>query len=281
MQTIVGCANEFQRTVGAIVDAVASTATQLESAAKGLAKTAATTERRSELVVTVCDAASINVQSVANASTEMASSIREIVRQVQELNKIAIRVVQQAEGADIRITELSKAAEHVGDVVKFITAIAQQTNLLALNATIEAARAGEFGRGFAVVAQEVKALAAQTAQATAAISSQIGGMQTATVDSFVAIKEIGITINRMVEIATTVGAAVEAQGVVTNEIARSVQQVALGTTQVAHDITEVNRDASETGLASAKVLSSAELLSNESTRLKQELDKFLVTVRAA
>lgn len=47
----------------------------------------------------------------------------------------------------------------------------------ALNATIEAARAGDFGRGFAVVAREVKALAAQKAQATAAISSQIIGMQ--------------------------------------------------------------------------------------------------------
>ena len=67
----------------------------------------------------------------------------------------------------------------------------------------------------------------------------------------------------------------------TSEIAHSVQQVALGTTQVANDITEVNRDATETGLASAQVLSSAELLSNESTRLKQELDKFLITVRAA
>ncbi len=274
-------ADEFQRTVGSIVDAVSLTATQLEGAAKGLASTAAVTERRSESVVTACEESSLNVQAVANASTEMAASIREIVHQVQESNEIAIRVVQQAQGTDVQITELSKAAEHVGDVIKFINTIAQQTNLLALNATIEAARAGESGRGFAVVAQEVKALAAQTAQATAAISSQIGNIQTATVDSFVAIKEIGITINRMVQIAKTVGAAVEAHGLMTSEIAHSVQQVALGTTQVANDITEVNRDATETGLASAQVLSSAELLSNESTRLKQELDKFLITVRAA
>ncbi len=274
-------ADEFQHTVGAVVDAVSSTATQLESAAKRLAETAAVTERRSESVAAACEQASTNVQSVATASAQMDSSISRIVHQVQEASQMAARAVQQATSTDVRITELSKAAEHIGDVVKLITAIAHQTNLLALNAAIEAARAGASGRGFAVVAQEVKALAAQTAQATDTIAGQITGMQTATVDSFVAIKEISVTINRISEIATGVTSAIEQQGLMTGDISRNVQQVALGTTQVAADITEVNRDASETGLASAQVLSSAELLANESIRLKQELDKFLLTVRAA
>ena len=57
-----------------------------------------------------------------------------------------------------------------------------QTNLLALNATIEAARAGEAGKGFAVVAAEVKALATQTARATAEITQQIDALRTATAD---------------------------------------------------------------------------------------------------
>jgi len=43
----------------------------------------------------------------------------------------------------------------------------------------------------------------------------------------------------------------------------------------------VNRGASETGSASAQVLSSAQSLSNESNRLKSEVGKFLNTVRAA
>jgi len=62
---------------------------------------------------------------------------------------------------------LSEATARIGDVVHLISDITGQTNLLALNATIEAARAGEAGKGFAVVAGEVKALAAQTAKATA------------------------------------------------------------------------------------------------------------------
>jgi hypothetical protein len=59
---------------------------------------------------------------------------------------------------------------------------------------------------------------------------------------------------------------------VTSKITGSVQQAARNTNQVSAGITEVNRDAIETGLASARVLSSAELLSNESARLMQELE---------
>src|SRR5204863_4523684 len=179
------------------------------------------------------------------------------------------------------IGEVSQAAGRIGDVVKMITAVAEQTNLLALNATIEAARAGEAGRGFAVVASEVKAHATQTAKATEEIGTQIASMQTATNDSVTAIKEIGGTIGRISEIASTIAAAVEEQGAATQEIARNVGEAAKGTAMVASNITDVNRGASETGSASAQVLSSAQSLSSESNHLKHEVDKFLCTVRAA
>jgi len=75
--------------------------------------------------------------------------------------------------------------------------------------------------------------------------------------------------------------AVEEQGSATQEIARNVQQAAIGSTQVATSIADVNRGAGDTGSASSQVLSSAQLLSNENKRLKAEVVKFLATVRAA
>ena len=274
-------ANEFEAAVGGIIETVSSASTELEAAAGTLTKAADTTQQLSTVVASASEEASANVQSVASATEEMSSSISEISRQVQESSKIANEAVRQAQQTDARINDLSTAASRIGDVVKLITAIAEQTNLLALNATIEAARAGEAGRGFAVVAQEVKALASQTAKATDEISTQIGGMQTATQESVAAIKAIGGTIGRISEISATIAAAVKEQGAATGEISRNVSEAARGTAKVATNITDVNRGASETGSASAQVLSSAQSLSNESNRLKVEVGKFLNTVRVA
>jgi methyl-accepting chemotaxis protein len=233
------------------------------------------------MVAAASEEASTNVQSVASASEEMACSVNEISRQVQESSKIAGQAVDQARKTHNRVNELSTAANRIGDVVELIDSVAGQTNLLALNATIEAARAGEAGRGFAVVAAEVKALAEQTAKATEEIRKQISGIQNATRDSVAAIEEIGVTIGRISEISATIAYAIEEQGAATQEVARNVQQAALGTQQVASNITDVQRGASETGSASSQVLTSAQSLSQESQRLKQEVGKFLDTVRAA
>ncbi len=173
------------------------------------------------------------MQSVASATEELSASVDEIGRRVKESSQIAEAAVRQAEQTDGRIGKLSRAAQEIGDVVKLITAIAEQTNLLALNATIEAARAGDAGRGFAVVASEVKSLASQTAKATDEISNHISGMQGATQESVAAIKEIGGTIGKISEIATTIASAVEQQSSATQEIARSVQNVAQGTQEAA------------------------------------------------
>src|SRR5664279_5188414 len=274
-------ADEFEAAVGEIVQTVSSASTELEASATSLTRTAEQTQQLSGRVEAASEEASSNVRSVAAATEEMTASIAEISRQVKESSRIAGEAVNQAEVTDARINELSKAALRIGDVVNLITTIAEQTNLLALNATIEAARAGDSGRGFAVVAQEVKALAAQTASATNEISSQIAGMQVATQDSVVAIKQIGTTINRISEIAATIATSVDQQGGATQEIARNVEQAAQGTSQVATNIIDVNTGARQTGSASAQVLSSAQSLSGESHLLKLEVGKFLNTVRAA
>jgi methyl-accepting chemotaxis protein len=232
-------------------------------------------------VAAASEQASANVQSVASATEEMSSSVNEISRQVQESSTIATVAVDQARQTNDRVGNLAQAAGRIGDVVELINTIAGQTNLLALNATIEAARAGDAGRGFAVVASEVKALAEQTARATGEISQQISSIQLATKESVSAIKDIGDTISKMSEIASTIASAVEEQGAATQEIARNVQQAAQGTMEVSSAIVDVQRGTSETGSASSQVLASAQLLSRDSNRLKLEVGKFLGNVRSA
>jgi len=274
-------ADAFEGAVGEIVETVSSASTQLEASAGTLSTTAERAQELTTMVAAASEEASTNVQSVASASEEMASSVNEIGRQVQESARIAGEAVAQARKTHHRVTELSEASRRIGDVVELINTVASQTNLLALNATIEAARAGEAGRGFAVVATEVKALAEQTAKATEEIRRQIDDIQNATHDSVSAIEEIGVTIGRISEISSTIASAVEEQGAATQEVARNVQQAAQGTQQVASNITDVQRGADATGAASSQVLTFAQSLSCESSRLKSEVGRFLQMVRAA
>ena len=199
----------------------------------------------------------------------------------RSLNGVAAEAVKQANATDQRMAELSAAGGRIGDVVKLITSIAEQTNLLALNATIEAARAGDAGRGFAVVAQEVKNLAGQTAKATDDISSHIVNMQRATGKSVEAIRAIGVTIERISGIMASISASVEQQGAATQSIAAGVKAAAGGTLTCCRQYRACCEKCRETGATSGLMLKSARELSKVSSYLRDEVEKFLDSVRAA
>ena len=274
-------ANQFQESVGRIVETVSSASSQLEAAAGQLTLNAASTQELSGTVASASEQTSVNVQGVAAASEQLSMTVQEIGRQVHESSSIAEQAVRQASETNANVVELAESAERIGAVVELINQIAGQTNLLALNATIEAARAGDAGKGFAVVAQEVKALAAQTAKATSDIGNQILSMQNSTRNTVDAINQIAATINRISTVSGAIAAAVEQQGATTQEISRNVVEAAKGTSEVASSITAVSQGASETGSASSQVLASAKSLSGDSRALKSEVERFLQTVRAA
>src|SRR3569833_1268770 len=272
---------EFEGRFRETLQPLGGASAQMRTTSSELSDISRQTNVRVETAQKASSDASMSVESVASAAEELSASIDDISKQATHAAGIASRAVNQARQTDGTVQGLAQSASRIGEVVGLINSIAAQTNLLALNATIEAARAGDAGRGFAVVASEVKTLASQTAKATDEISEHISGIQTATQDSVTALQEIGSTILRLAEIASSVAASVAAQDVTAEQISASVKQAARGTSQVAASISDVSKEASSTGSASGHVLSSAQALSAESNKLRAEANRFLATVRAS
>ncbi|MFG1419778.1 HAMP domain-containing methyl-accepting chemotaxis protein [Xanthobacter sp. V0B-10] len=280
-ESMLKLAGDFENVVGAIIGGVASASSQMHGTARAMAEAARRTSEQSTAVAAAAEQASTNVVMVASSAEELGSSVDEIGRQVQQSAQMSHVAVTEAEKTGKVIQDLAQAASRIGDVVGLISSIAGQTNLLALNATIEAARAGDAGKGFAVVASEVKALATQTAKATEDIESQISAIQASTKHAVQVIESVGSQIRNMNDVASSISAAVEEQGVATREIARNVDQAATGTNTVSAHISKVAQTADETGASASHVLSAAAALSDQATRLEAEMQRFLQTIRTS
>jgi methyl-accepting chemotaxis protein len=274
-------AAQFESAVGRIVKVVSSSVDELHAVAGTLVEAARTTQKLAENAASASEEASRNVLSVSTTTEEMTASATDISLKAQHATAIAGEAVVQAQKTNVDVSQLSHAGERIGAVVKLISDIAEQTNLLALNATIEAARAGEAGRGFAVVASEVKSLATQTGNATKEIGTQIAAMQVATLEAVVTIKGIDATIGKVSEISRVIHDAIQQHAAATQEIARYACDAGGRATEVARDISSVSHQAFETGSASGQVLSAAQVLSDEVSKLRVEVERFLTELRAA
>jgi methyl-accepting chemotaxis protein len=244
----------------------------MASAAAGAHRQATTTaERASE--------SSRDLTSIAAAIEQMAASVDEIARQVTSAAEIARRASERAGANQDTLRGLSNAAQRIGEVIKLIDGVAEQTNLLALNATIEAARAGEAGKGFAVVAGEVKALARQTANATADINAQIAAVRGSSEAVVRAMTEIASVISEMDLVAGAISAATREQSAAIREIAASVQTVTGATNDTARAMADVVEAADNADAVSRTVLEGVGRIGREAMAMRSEIDQFLVAVR--
>ena len=270
---------DFGNSISGVMASLSGAAETMRRAAEAMSAAAGSVHDEASGTSSGAARSSQDLTAVAAAIEQLNASVAEISRQLAEATGVAGQAVQRAESSHATMQGLSAATVRIGNVVHLISDIASQTNLLALNATIEAARAGEAGKGFAVVASEVKALAAQTAKATAEIAGQIETVRTATGDAVSAMADIGGIIGKINAVSEAIAATVEQQSATMREIAGNIHVVATATSGTADAMQHVVSVSENAGSISRDVLTGAANIGNEAAKLRTEVDQFLAAVR--
>jgi methyl-accepting chemotaxis protein len=271
---------DFGGSISRVMTSLTGSAAAMRLASEAMAEAARTVNTEARGTADGTAKSSQDLTAVAAAIEQLTATVAEISRQVMASGEVSRQAVQRAQASQGTMQSLTEATARIGDVVHLISTIAGQTNLLALNATIEAARAGDAGKGFAVVAGEVKTLATQTAKATADISAQIDTVREATREALAAMGEISEIIGRIDAVSVAISAAVEQQSTTTRDIAASVQAVSTATTQTARSMQHVVDVAEQSGRTSSDVLSGAANISRDADQLRDEIERFVQTIRS-
>jgi methyl-accepting chemotaxis protein len=197
-----------------------------------------------------------NAQAISSQSEELASSGGQVILGVVDgMSRIAEAVNESSS----TITALGQSSEEIHSIIQVINSIAEQTNLLALNAAIEAARAGEAGRGFAVVADEVRNLAARTAQSTREISGMIERIRNTTAQAVSSMQAGVIRVNDGVGLARQAG--------------ESISEIRGGAQRAAEVVEEISHTIGEQSKASSEVAQRVEQIARMSQQNSQTVDE--------
>jgi methyl-accepting chemotaxis protein len=270
---------EFRVAIGAVLRAVTDNASNMRNTAQSITRVTSDANGRAVAAAGATQQASSNVSTVASAAEELSASVQEIGRQVRQSASAVEQTGQRTEKSINEIESLAAATQRIDGVLTLIQAIAEQTNLLALNATIEAARAGDAGRGFAVVAHEVKALAGQTAKATAEIAQNVSLIQASTRNAVDAVREIGGAVRDINDVTSNIASAVGQQDAATRDISLNAQSAAQGNATLVENITSLRDAIGETNTAASSVLSASSDLTSTAETLSREVEKFFHNLR--
>ncbi|WP_158892324.1 methyl-accepting chemotaxis protein [Pseudomonas sp. BAV 2493] len=218
---------------------------------------------------------------VADETTEGAEQARS---SLASMDGTMQRMVAATDSINAKLAALSEKSSHINKVLTTITKVADQTNLLSLNAAIEAEKAGEAGRGFSVVATEIRRLSDQTTAATDDIEQMLKDMNSAVSASVMGMDKFSEEIRRSVQEVASVSD--QLAGVIEDVqklparfdiVLEGMQSQAVGAGQIAETITQLNDSTQQTTEALKATSEAVQYLQQAAQDLQSSVATFSVT----
>lgn len=269
-----GDLNQLKNRINKSVLMLSQTMSQVESTSESVNGGANKLSKSAKTLSSSTTSQATTLEEIASAMDEIGSQTKKNTEHSLEAQQISSNTLdtvqrgsQQMNDMLVSMNEIKNSSTNVSKIIKVIDEIAFQTNLLALNAAVEAARAGKYGKGFAVVAEEVRNLAARSAEAAKDTTEMIEK----------SIKEIenGVdNANKTEKILEEIVKSVKQSHDLATEIASSSQEQNLGISEINNGISQANKIVQENSAIAENTASSSEELLQYSHNLKGIISQF-------
>ena len=221
---------------------------------------------------------SSNIQ--AASLEETAAAIEEISATVSRSSENAVKMAQYAtnvtkstntgkdlaEKTAVSMDEINNQVLAISEAISVIDQIAFQTNILSLNAAVEAATAGEAGRGFAVVAQEVRNLAARSADAANEIKNIV-------TNATVKAKEGKVITSKMIEGYNDLNENIVITIKLIEDVANASKEQQLAMSQINDTVNQLDQATQQNAALASTINDMASNTSNLVTHLESTINQ--------
>lgn len=266
---------DLQHSIMTLTEALNDTLRRLNESAEQVASGSEQVSFGAQALSRGASEQAVSIEEVGDAIAMVSCQVKNNEDNAMQARLEARRVEEEMTASNQKMLDMISAMKEINEtsgairkIIKTIENIAFQTNILSLNAAVEAARAGEAGKGFGAVADEVRNLAAKSAEASKStaqlIQNAVAAVEKGTLIADETAKALMISGENVNNVACRVNEISEASTMQTESIIQINESIA----QISEVVQSNSATAEESAAASEELSAQSQLLRGLAGRFK-------------